>query len=264
MHHFKMICAASCLIATIAGCAARTDEHPAYDPGALPHGSLGASIAYGHAIVVDTRHEMPGFARARMSCEACHLDAGTKSRGGSFIGTYARFPQWNERSKRVIALQDRLAECFLYSMNGHPPAYDSKAMIALVAYIAWLSRDVPTGSPLPATDRPVEPPQHRTPNLERGGALYAARCEQCHQSNGNGVGEAFPPLWGANSFNSGAGMARLDQMTGFVKYNMPVGKPGSLSLEDAYDVSAFVLHHSRPRFDGSAVVRQTPRAASFF
>ena len=31
---------------------------------------------------------------------------------------YGRFPQWNSRAHRVIALQDRIAECFLYSMNG--------------------------------------------------------------------------------------------------------------------------------------------------
>jgi hypothetical protein len=48
------------------------------------------------------------------------VNGGTVARGGTFVGTYARFPQWNKRSKRVIALQDRLAECFLYSMNGTP------------------------------------------------------------------------------------------------------------------------------------------------
>ena len=83
---------------------------------------------------------MPKNVRVRMNCAACHLGGGTIARGGSFVGTYSQFPQWNKRSHRVIALQDRLAECFLYSMNGTPPAYQSKEMIALVAYISWLSR----------------------------------------------------------------------------------------------------------------------------
>jgi cytochrome c len=33
--------------------------------------------------------------------------------GGSFLGIYATFPQWNKRSHRFIALQDRLDDCFL-------------------------------------------------------------------------------------------------------------------------------------------------------
>ena len=100
---------------------------------------------------------MKPYVRAQMSCAACHIAAGTQPRGGSFIGLYGRFPQWNKRAHRVIALQDRIAECFLYSMNGKPPAYSSKAMIAIVAYIAWLSRGVPVGAKQPQDDRYIVP-----------------------------------------------------------------------------------------------------------
>lgn len=236
----------------------------AYDPQALPTGALGKSIAYGHDIIVDTGHLMKGYVRADMSCEACHLAAGTAPKGGSFIGTYARFPQWNKRSHRVIALQDRLAECFLYSMNGRPPAYESKAMIAMVAYIAWLSRDTPVGAAQKTSDRYLEPLPVRTPNVAHGLAIYALKCATCHQSGGGGIAGAFPPLWGPRSFNNGAGMAHIDRMTGFVRYNMPQNAPGSLSLDDAYDVSAFVLSHKRPRFDPKTLVAPSPQPAGFF
>ncbi len=94
-----------------------------YDPSTLPSGALGEEIRYGREIVMQTRRVLPADVRVRMDCAACHIDGGTQPRGGSFVGMYAAFPQWNKRAHRVIALQDRIAECFLYSMNGRAPAY---------------------------------------------------------------------------------------------------------------------------------------------
>jgi thiosulfate dehydrogenase len=235
-----------------------------YDPQALPSGPVGASIREGHDIIVNTQQTMKGFVTAKMSCAACHINAGTQPRGGSFIGTYGRFPQWNKRAQRVIALQDRLAECFLYSMNGHPPAYNSKAMISMVAYIAYISRDVPVGKPLAESDRFIVPLPSASPNVAHGQALYAQKCASCHQANGAGAGGSIPPLWGVTSFNDGAGMAHIDRMTGFVRYNMPKNAPGSLSLTDAYDVSAWVLTHARPAFDKKRAIQFPPDPAKYF
>lgn len=260
---FWSLCAIGAALA--AGCSGAPPTHGnLYEPQALPSGPVGRSIAYGHDLIVDTRHLMKGYVRAKMSCEACHLDAGTKARGGSFVGTYARFPQWNTRAHRVITLQDRLAECFLYSMNGRPPAYASKAMIAMVAYIAWLSRGTPVGAAQPKADRYIEPLPERAPNFVHGLAIYAKRCASCHQTDGGGIAGAFPPLWGPSSFNNGAGMAHINRMTGFVRYNMPQNAPGSLSLADAYDVSGYVLSHKRPRFARNALVVSSPRPAGYF
>lgn len=247
-----------------AACSGGARTQPLYDPRALPTGPLGLSIAYGHAIMVDTPHLMKGYVRAQMTCAACHIDAGTKPRGGSFIGTYGRFPQWNRRARRVIGLQDRLAECFLYSMNGRPPAYNSPAMIAMVAYIAWLSRGVPVGAPLKASDRFVEPLPSRVPDVAHGADIYMRKCIACHQINGAGLKGAFPPLWGDYSFNDGAGMAHIDRMAGFVHYNMPKNAPGSLSAGDAYDVAGFVLNHRRPHFHRRMLVVESPKAAGYF
>jgi thiosulfate dehydrogenase len=237
---------------------------PAYDPQALPSGQVGDSIRYGRAIVMDTQHLMKGYVRARLDCAACHVDGGTKARGGSFVGTYAFFPQWNKRARRVITLHDRLAECFLYSMNGRPPGFASKEMVALVAYIAWLSRGTPVLSTPAPGGRFIEPLPSASPDVARGSALYAQKCALCHQANGAGMVGAFPPLWGADSFNDGAGMAHIDRMTGFVMHNMPQNAPGSLSLQDAYDVSGYVLTHARPKFEGKALVEQSPLPADYF
>jgi len=241
-----------------------TSTVPLYDASALPKGPLGESIRLGHDIIMDPHKVLPHNVVADMSCAACHLGAGTVPRGGSFAGTYARFPQWNKRAKRVITLQDRLAECFLYSMNGTPPAYNSKEMIAMVSYIAYLSRAVPTGAAETASERFIEPLPSASPDLVRGEAVYAKSCASCHQANGAGVHGAFPPLWGATSFNGGAGMAHIDRMTGFVHYNMPQNAPGTLSLQDSYDVSAWVLTHSRPKFAKNRLIQSTPEPASYF
>jgi thiosulfate dehydrogenase len=52
-------------------------------------------------------------------------------------------------------------------------------------------------------------------------------------------------VWGAESFNDGAGMHRIQKMAAFVKQNMPKNSPGILSNQEAFDVSAFI--HSKPR-----------------
>jgi thiosulfate dehydrogenase len=161
-------------------------------------------------------------------------------------------------------LQDRLSECFLYSMNGTPPAYNSKEMVAMAGYIAYLSRNVPVGAPQPKDVRFIIPLPSSSPDIKRGGQLYAQTCQSCHQANGAGVHGTFPPLWGPTSFNTGAGMAHIDRMTGFVRFNMPQNAPGSLSLQDAYDVSAWVLAHPRPKFDKARLIAPSPKPASYF
>lgn len=255
-----------CALLALAACATppRPPQLVAYDASALPSGPLGASIAYGHAIITETPRLMKRYVRADMTCGDCHIAGGTQARGGSLVGVYARFPQWNRRAHRVITLQDRIAECFLYSMNGRAPAYASKEMIAMVAYIAYLSRGVAVGSPQRETDRYIEPLPSASPSVEDGRTIYATRCAGCHQPGGGGVSGIYPPLWGPRSFNRGAGMAHLDRITGFVHANMPQDAPGSLTLEQAYDVGAFVLSHSRPVFAGRTLVITPPLPAKFF
>ena len=147
------------LALALAACSGETSHNAPglYDPRTLPAGPVGESIARGHDLIAQTHHLMKAYVRADLSCADCHIAAGTQPRGGSFVGVYGRFPQWNKRAHRVIALQDRIAECFLYSMNGRAPAYSSEAMIAIVAYIAWLSRGTPIGAVQPPSDRYIEP-----------------------------------------------------------------------------------------------------------
>jgi thiosulfate dehydrogenase len=198
-----------------------------------------------------------------MDCAACHVDAGTKARGGTFVGIAAQFPQWNKRARRVIALQDRIAECFLYSMNGHPPPYNSREVLAIVAYITNLSRGTPIGSGPPPSTRLVQIQAPHPVSRSHGQQLYAQKCAACHGANGAG-NDTFPPLWGPKSFNGGAGMHRLWTMASFVRYNMPQNAPGTLSDQDAYDVAAYVLSHERPKFKKSRLISFPAERADYF
>lgn len=228
----------------------------------IPSGRQGDLIRYGRELITQTRKYAGGYVKAGMDCSACHVNAGTKAHGGSFLGIYAEFPQWNKRSHRFIALQDRLQECFIYSMNGTPPPPNGREIIAMTAYIAWLSRGAPVGTGFPNQGF-VKVHARRPPDKADGAKIYAARCSMCHGADGQGNAAAdFPPLWGPKSFNTGAGMNT--KMASFVRVNMPQNAPGSLSDQQAVDVSAFVLAHPRPAFDPSRAVRFPPEPAKFF
>jgi thiosulfate dehydrogenase len=86
----------------------------------------------------------------------------------------------------------------------------------------------------------------------------ATVCAACHQANGlgrrlgsvnDGRGYRFPPLWGPDSFNDGAGMDQYQHIVGFVRRNMPRGVDPvhpQLSLQQAWDVAAYVISMPRP------------------
>lgn len=264
----RILLALCAFAAVLTACGGKAQDTPAaavaaYDPNALPTGAPGEAIRYGRELILNTRKHLKPYITANMDCAACHVDAGTKARGGTFVGIAAQFPQWNMRAKRMIALQDRLAECFLYSMNGHPLPYQSREMVAMVSYITYLSRGAKIGSAPDPAARLVKFDPPKTPSVTHGAQLYAQKCSACHAADGSGGG-AFPPLWGSKSFNGGAGMHRLWTMAAFVRYNMPQNAPGTLSDQEAYDVSAYVLSHERPKFNKKRTIAFPEQSAGYF
>ena len=104
-----------------------------------------------------------------------------------------------------------------------------------------------------------------TPDFKRGQALYGARCADCHGADGEGKKVAeryvFPPLWGRDSYNWGAGMHGIDKAAAFIKSNMPLSQGGSLSDQQAWDLSLYINSQARPqdpRFKGD--LEQTTKA----
>lgn len=143
-------------------------------------------------------------------------------------------------------------------MNGKALPLESTEMKAFVAYMKWLSTGIPVGATIKgAGTRPIKEPA-RAANPERGKQVYAEVCAACHGEDGQGVrkgqvgdgeGYQFPPLWGPDSYNNGAGMYRQLTAAAFVHSNMPLGTTHEapvISDEDAYDVIAFVNSQPRP------------------
>jgi thiosulfate dehydrogenase len=225
------------------------------DMKAIPEGKMGDAIRYGHQVLTQTRVAAKDYVpETALNCTSCHLDGGRTPYAAPWVGIWGVFPEYRTRNAEVNSLQDRVNDCFQRSMNGKPLPEDSKEMRGILAYMQWLSTGVPTGLSVPGRGfKKITAPQK--PDNERGKVVYAAKCAACHGENGEGrygpAGETlFPALWGARSFNIGAGMARLNTAAAFVKHNMPLGQGESLSDQEAYDVASYFTTQPRPDFAG--------------
>ena len=114
------------------------------DEKTIPNGPLGAAIRYGKKVLTETRTYAKGYVGNGLNCSSCHLEAGRKAYASPWVGVWGAFPEYRSRNGRVNALQDRVNDCFERSMNGKPLPYDSDEMRGILAYIWWLSKDVPT------------------------------------------------------------------------------------------------------------------------
>lgn len=220
----------------------------------IPAGPAGASIRRGRAIVTATPESLPTLVRSSLRCTSCHLDGGTRQGVMPWVGVAARFPQYRSRSGAVISLEERIAGCFVRSLNAaRAPGHGSPEMTDIVAYLTWLSRGTPIGRETEGQGMPrLEP---LVPDTVRGRLEYAAQCARCHGVDGQGGpgGGGIPPatpLWGHRSYNVGAGMARVRMAADFIHAAMPFDQPGSLSPQQAYDIAAYMNSHGRPDFAG--------------
>ena len=153
-------------------------------------------------------------------------------------------------------IEDRINECMQRSMNGAPLPMDSAEMIAMAAYLRSL------GSQYEAMGRRAEGTsgagrlQRAIAQGRRRGRAGRVRREVQHLSMATMVpgfllpktapkGYLFPPLWGPDSFNDGAGMHRVLTAARFIKARMPLGEP-DLTDDEAFDVAAYINNQPRP------------------
>lgn len=238
----------------------------AYDVSKLPGDPYGRMVRYGKELTDHTfayigpevKDPKMRYAGNNLACASCHEASATKPFAIPWVGAHATFPQYRGREDAVSTLEERVNGCMERSMAGKALPLDSKEMKAFVTYMHFLSRGIPVGAKVEGQGVPAYKAPNRRADLKAGEATFQAKCSSCHGANGQGVragdpgtlsGYTFPPLWGPDSFNHGAGMNRLLTATAFIKANMPFGtthdKP-QLSDDEAYDVAAFVLSHERP------------------
>ena len=239
------------------------------DESKIPDGEMGRMIRLGRDIFTHTQEFAKPFVGNDLQCVNCHLDRGRRPDSAPLWGAYVTYPAFRKKTNHVDTLQDRIAGCFKYSMNGKAPAADSETMNALVVYSFWMAEGAPTGLKLSGQGYPKLPKPAREPNFEAGKTVYDKNCSLCHGADGQGQSvdktTVFPALWGSRSYNWGAGMHAIDTSAGFIKANMPLGLANTLSVQDAWDVAYFVNGHERPkdpRSNGSIEKTQKSNHAS--
>ena len=260
-----LVCAGAA-VASDAPVTVKLVDHPVPDLNKLPPGPYKELVQYGHELttrtfahigpeVVDVRKR---FAGNNLACASCHQQAATKPFAMPWTGVSATFPQYRGREDDISTVEERVNGCMERSMSGKALPLDSREMKAFVTYISFLSRGIPVGATVEGAGMVQSKMPNRRANLDNGAKVYAAQCVACHGDNGQGVragqpgdaqGYVFPPLWGPDTFNNGAGMNRLAMATRFIKHNMPQGTnfdAPQLSDDDAYDVAAYMLSKPRP------------------
>lgn len=126
----------------------------------------------------------------------------------------------------------------------NPPRF-GLGTVATPAEIAAVDIDVsPSGAGLP--------PGSGTP--EDGAKVFAANCAPCHGANGEGKPPAYPQLIGGprgnTDFASDANIPRTignywpyaTTVYGYIRRAMPLTAPGSLTPDQIYSVTAYLLY----------------------
>lgn len=217
-------------------------------------------IQYGKELIMHTSKYLgPQGSVAQISnglnCQNCHLDAGTRVYGNNYGSVASTYPKMRARSGTMESIFKRVNDCFERSLNGVALDTNSKEMLAIKAYIEFLGTDVPKGEKVKGSGLKDIAYLERAADPELGKDIYAAKCQSCHQADGqgilapNGKSYQYPPLWGEHSYNDAAGLYRLSNFAKYVKYNMPLGathRSPQLSDEEAWDLAAFVNSQPRP------------------
>lgn len=217
----------------------------------IPNNEYGDTIRLGRDIFTNTPKYASEYSGNGISCVNCHLDRGRLAGSSPMWAAYVSYPAYRKKTKSVSTYEERIQGCFNFSMNGKAPPSGSKELTALVTYSYWLATGAPTGKKMPGAGYPKisDPPQ--APDIQRGANVYQANCAICHGNNGEGAKSGdryiFPPLWGNDSFNWGAGMHRINTAASFIKANMPLGHGNTLTDQEAWDVAMFVNSHERPQ-----------------
>lgn len=197
------------------------------------------------------------FAGNNLSCTNCHLNGGTLSGSASWIGILNRYPQFRGRENKIGSIEERINGCMERSMNGTKLPVASKKMKAMIAYMEWISTELKNLNSKNVKGYPAISVPNIAVDLNLGKQIYQRECVLCHGNDGQGVqyedvdkGYLYPPLWGKDSYNDGAGMHRVITAAAFIKNNMPYLQSNweepKLTDEESYHVAGYINSFQRP------------------
>jgi thiosulfate dehydrogenase len=243
------------------------------DPDTLPDDALGRTVRRGRDLIVKTSSligpDAPDpamrYGGNGLDCQSCHLQAGTQRFGLPLAGIWGVFPTYIARENEIRTLEERINGCMERSMNGRALPVGGAEMKAMLTYIRFISGGEHVGQSLDGRGVPSLALPERAGDPTHGQQVFTQICAVCHGADGQGQrldpAEAkatgrryrFPPLWGPDSYNDGAGMARGITAAEFVHANMPLGitwQAPVLSVSDAFDVVAYISEQPRPHKSG--------------
>jgi thiosulfate dehydrogenase len=233
------------------------------DTSAIPTGEAGTMIRYGKELLAHTANYFgPKGSIAQLSngmnCQNCHLDGGSRLFANNYAAANVSYPKLSNRSGKIQPLTQRITDCFNRSLAGRVPDTNGREVKAMLAYMKWIGHGVKKGQKLYGAAVEKLPFLNVAANPVNGLLVYTAKCKVCHGANGEGLSApdkktyTYPPLWGPNSYNDGAGMYRISNLAGFVKNNMPFGatwQNPQLTNQEAWDLAAFINSQPRLHFD---------------
>jgi thiosulfate dehydrogenase len=222
-----------------------------------PTDPMGLAVYRGLALLTNTRDSLPKYVGGNLNCVSCHLDEGRRPNAAPLSGVMARYPRFIDRVGAVIPIEDRVNYCFTRSLAGSKLPNDSREMQDIVAYLTYISRDVPVGTHIVGEGMAKMPAL--TGDSAQGHPLFTANCARCHGTDGAGIPPA-PALWGPRSFSIGASMARVERAASFIRHNMPFDKPGTLTDQQSFDIAAYI--DAMPRPDLPAKERDYPNGGA--
>jgi thiosulfate dehydrogenase len=255
-----------------AGASTQPATSPIWDvpnPDKLPDDAFGRAVRQGRDLITktssligpDASDPANRYGGNGLDCQSCHLNAGTQRFGLPLAGIWGVFPTYIARENEVRTLEERINGCMERSMNGRALPVEGPEMKAMLSYINFISASERVGKALDGRGAPPLPLPEKAADANHGRQVFADTCAVCHGADGQGQrlspAEAqatgrryrYPPLWGADSFNDGAGMTRAITAAQFVHANMPFGttfETPTLAVADAFDVAAFISGQPRP------------------
>ena len=168
-----------------------------------------------------------------VACVTCHFDpAATRGWAASFPKVRPLPPP----HRRVMTLLQANAEAVAL----HYRVLDQRpAATAITAYLTFLGRDVPV-APGVAEGQPVFPERIRllVRSVQRGEALFAARCRSCHDARGAAAAvPGFPRVAGA----------RRESLESFLEGHRTIGLPIAWDTPAMADLVAYLMAQLRGR-----------------
>lgn len=235
----------------------------------LPNNDWGKLVRLGRDIFIDTPTRAPKFAGNGLNCSSCHLGEGRKPDAAPMWAAWPMYPTYRGKNDDVNTFQMRIQDCFRFSMDGLMPPLQSTEIRAITAYAQWLARGSKSGQILPGRGfTPVK--RDIEPSADRGRVVYQMKCALCHGHNGEGVKAAdgkryqFPPVWGDDTFNRGAGMYTVRTAAAWIKGNMPLGRGMSLPDQEAFDVALYLRLNDRPMDPRKGLISDWSRVMTGF